>query len=112
MATVFMYKHEPDTRHIALYDYNAAAAIPKGTLIVLGNKAVMLDENAAAGINRILTVSENGVFEAGIGDVDGTIAVGAACYLSSAGKITGTATNNTYLGFVVYKDAEVIRFAS
>jgi hypothetical protein len=112
MATAFFRKHEPDTRHITLFDYTAAAAAPVHTLVALGNRIAMLDNPVVAGVNRIVSVSINAEFEIAVADVDGAVAVGAACYLSSAGKITATATDNTYAGIVVYQDADVIRFAS
>jgi hypothetical protein len=113
MATVFTAKHEPDTRHVTLFGYTATADAVENTLIALGNKVAVLDDDIFTGVNQRISVTINAEFEVNIAaDVDGTVTVGAACYLSSAGKITATDAGNTYAGIVTYQDADVMRFAS
>ncbi len=76
-------------------DVTLAADAASGDPIAVGNKVVVALEDGLSG--AAITAKTTGVFE--LPKVAGAITQGADVYLTSAGEITVTATDNTLAGY-------------
>ncbi len=81
-------------------DYTPSAAVAAGTLVVVGKLVCITLWPIAAGETGALKVLKRGeVVEVTADDALGETAAGTAIYVTSAGIVTATATNNTLLGY-------------
>lgn len=81
-------------------DYTPSAAVAAGTLIVFGKLLCLAQwpiDKGAAGTLKVLQRGE--VVEVTADDALGETAAGTAIYVTSAGLVTVTATNNTLVGY-------------
>lgn len=81
-------------------DYTAAADIAAGTIIMVNGLVCLAQWPIASGTTAALKVLHKGeVVEITTDEPIGATLAGVAVYVTSAGLVTKTATNNTLLGY-------------
>ena len=84
----------------ATLEYTPSADVAPGTLIVVGKLIGLAQWPIAKGEAGTLKVLQRGeVVEVTADDALGETAAGTAIYVTSAGLVTATATNNTLVGY-------------
>ncbi len=81
-------------------DYTPSADVAAGSLVVVGSLVGLAQWPIAAGEAGTLKALHRGeVIEVTVDEALGETASGTAIYVTSAGLVTATATNNTLVGY-------------
>jgi predicted RecA/RadA family phage recombinase len=110
MATAFNIINEGQ-QTVDLENYTPSAALKKGDLVVIGGKPMLAAYAMKAEAQREAGFCFGGEYEFAIADVDtaaATTAAGTAVYITSAGALSLTATDNTLFGCVTRNKGETL----
>ena len=105
-----LFEKYPVSDHVTIAAFPAAKE--KGEICVFGSLMGFSDYNTAAGEAGNIDIGKPvAVFQAATADLAGAPTVGADVYLTPAGAMTTTVTDNTLFGTVVRVDAVTFDFA-
>jgi hypothetical protein len=109
MAAILFEEH-PVSDHIMIQAFPAAKA--KGEICVFGSLKGFSDYATEAGAEGSVDIGKlSAVFQAATADLTGDAAVAADVYMTSAGVLTTTATDNVLFGTIVSVGTDTFKIA-